>query len=117
MLRRRTVTVVALLSLLALGVACGGSSTDAASPQSAPPAAGLVKTRCGTCHVPVEPGGRARHEAEAIIERHKSRLRLHAEEWDAVTDYLSPRPSGAAPATSAPPAATGTATPSPASSS
>lgn len=117
MVCRRTAPVVALLSLFALGVACGGSTTDAASPQSAPPAAGIVKTRCGACHVPVEPGGRARHEAEAIIERHKSRLRLHAEEWDAVTDYLSPRPAGAAPASAPPPAASGAATPSPASSS
>ena len=75
--------VVALLLLT-------GCAQQPAAPD-APPIASLHTTRCGHCHVPPEPKTRSRAELETAFGRHKSRVHLSQDEWQAMIDFLAPQ--------------------------
>ena len=79
---------LALLALAALAIALGACS-PASAPET-PRVAKIRRTQCGRCHSPPEPGNRSRAEVEAAATRHSSRVRLTAEEWTAMIDYLAP---------------------------
>ena len=92
----------------ALLVSCGGASGDVVSPaRSTPPAAEVVavapstaavdgeigelhRSRCGKCHLRVEPKTRARPALSAALLRHRSRVHLSEAQWGALLDYLAP---------------------------
>jgi hypothetical protein len=76
-------TVAALLLL-------AGCAQQPAAPD-APPIASLHTTRCGRCHVPPEPKTRSRAELETVFGRHKSRVHLSQDEWQAMIDFLAPQ--------------------------
>jgi hypothetical protein len=49
----------------------------------------LHKSKCGSCHVRVEPGSLARATAESAMQRHRRRAKLSEREWEDMVDYLS----------------------------
>jgi hypothetical protein len=76
--------------------ACGGAAPAASAPSEAPteaPAharvASVHRSKCGSCHVRVEPGERTRVDLEAALARHRKRVRLTEEEWGDMVDYLA----------------------------
>lgn len=79
-----------LLSLLASLGACTRPAEVAAHDSGV---ATLHARKCGTCHVPVEPGTRSRAHLESAFARHEAqkRVRLSAEQWDAMVEYLAPK--------------------------
>jgi len=88
-----------LASLFAC-VACGGSGAGASGAQpetsgevtaNAAPSeiARIHKSRCGSCHVRVEPGERTREQLKAAFLRHRRRVHLTPEQWQAMIDYLA----------------------------
>jgi mono/diheme cytochrome c family protein len=79
-----------LVSLLLLA-ACTRPAETADS--SSGMAAALHARKCGSCHVPVEPGTRSRSHLESAFARHEAekRVRLSAQQWDAMVEYLAPK--------------------------
>ena len=90
----------ALFAALFAGIAasmtaCGAGG--ASSPTAGEPAiASVWRSRCGQCHVPVEPGARARPVIDAAMTRHHKRLHLTEEQWSALADWLAPGASASA---------------------
>ena len=76
---------LAALSLALLG-GCDGRVTSAAD---APPIARVHRAKCGTCHMRVEQGAMPRPELERALSRHRSRVPLREEEWNALVEYLA----------------------------
>jgi hypothetical protein len=60
-----------------------------ASSPDAPPIAALHRNQCGRCHALPEPRTRQRAQVEDAASRHAHRVRLKADEWTAMIDYLS----------------------------
>ena len=48
-------------------------------------------SRCGACHVPVEPETRSREQIEAAISRHRGRVHLADADWSRLVDFLAPQ--------------------------
>jgi hypothetical protein len=65
-----------------------GCAQQPAAPD-APPIASLHSSRCGRCHVPPEPKTHTRAELETAFGRHKSRVHLSQDEWQAMVDFLA----------------------------
>ncbi len=78
--------------IVAVGCASGPSPGLRAASLSHPRAAEIWSDKCGSCHVPVEPGARPRGVLEAAMERHQKRTKLTAEEWRELVDFLSDAP-------------------------
>jgi hypothetical protein len=83
-------------ALLVGGIAaCGGARSAVSADERVAiqtPASGIAKvhkTRCGSCHVRVEPGERSRAELETAFTRHRRRLHLSEAEWGEMVDYLA----------------------------
>jgi hypothetical protein len=55
----------------------------------------LHRSRCGACHVRVEPGQRSREVLDAALTRHRKRVSMYEEQWAAMIDYLAPARAGA----------------------
>ncbi len=87
----------ALLFVLAMGLAaCGGAQSTSPSDVAAnePPIAKVWRSRCGACHVRVEPGTRTREHLEDALSRHRKRVRLREDQWgDLVTFLATPPPA------------------------
>jgi hypothetical protein len=91
-------------TLLAFGLAaCStpATTTAAADPTAqtrttealvgdARPISQIHASKCGSCHVPVQPGTRSRDQIEAAMSRHGKRLRLTQAQWTAMVEYLAP---------------------------
>jgi hypothetical protein len=75
--------------------ACGGASQGQGQGQGQGPApseiARVHKSRCGSCHMRVEPGERTRAQLEDALARHHKRVHLTDEQWAQMIDYLSPQ--------------------------
>lgn len=84
--RRATVLLFGALA----GSACGSERP----PNSAPAIAATITVRCGRCHEAPEAATRARPALEAALSRHRKRVRLTEDQWQAVLDYLV-EPGGA----------------------
>lgn len=76
-------------------VACGSASTSSsvASPhgthEEEPKVAGVWRSKCGACHVPVEPGSHSREQLETALSRHRKRVRLSEDQWAELVDFLA----------------------------
>ncbi|MDP9033282.1 MAG: hypothetical protein M3O50_00620 [Myxococcota bacterium] len=57
--------------------------------QEAPEISRIHRQKCGRCHAPPEPRTRTRDHLDSAFLRHKSRVRLTAEQWAAMGDYLA----------------------------
>ena len=51
--------------------------------------AAIHRSKCGSCHSPVEPGSLPRGVAESAMQRHRRRAKLTEREWGNMVDYLS----------------------------
>jgi hypothetical protein len=49
----------------------------------------IHRSKCGSCHTPVQPGSLARSEAESAMGRHHRRVKLTDQEWAGMVDYLT----------------------------
>ena len=89
--QQRFATLLAASAVFAALAACvsEGSPTVRAASLSYPHAAELWADKCGACHVPVEPGTRARPVIEAAMERHHKRAMLTDAEWRDLVEFLS----------------------------
>ena len=76
---------LALASFLLAGCAQQPVAPDA------PPIAAVHTSRCGRCHVAPEPNTRTRAELESAFGRHKKRVHLSQDEWQAMIDFLAPQ--------------------------
>jgi hypothetical protein len=76
---------------LALGVsACAAGAPPAGSTAPAEQAIAAIHTsKCGACHTPPGPKTRTRDHLEEALSRHKKRVHLTSDEWEAMTDYLA----------------------------
>lgn len=65
----------------------------AAPPDHEPAIAKVWRSRCGACHVRVEPGTHAADSLEEALSRHKKRVRLRDEQWKAMIAFLASPPA------------------------
>jgi hypothetical protein len=72
-------------------VACAPSAPAASSAESGNEIAKIHRSKCGACHVHVEPGERTRAELETALSRHRRRARLTEAQWSEMVDYLASR--------------------------
>ena len=49
----------------------------------------IHRSRCGSCHVRVEPGMRTKAQLEAAFTRHHTRVKMNDAEWASMVDYLA----------------------------
>jgi hypothetical protein len=86
-----------LVVLASVAVGCGASPQSSATPQA--PRAAVVasvdgehiwRSKCGSCHTPVDPGSHGRDALVDALSRHRKRVRLDPTQWQAVTDFLAP---------------------------
>jgi hypothetical protein len=83
---RALLSVAAAVPLLAC---VGCSSTRPSNIADGPPIAAVHASKCGACHVPVEPGTRSREQLEGAFTRHQRRLHLTQEQWQQMIEYLA----------------------------
>ena len=83
------VVVCAVGAMALAGCGGAGQGNEAESPAPASAIARVHKSRCGACHVRVEPGERTRAELEVALARHHKRVHLTDEQWQAMIDYLA----------------------------
>ena len=85
-----------VVCIWALGVASvaacgGGGGANTGQPDAPAPSAiaRIHKSRCGSCHLRVEPGERTRDQLDAAFTRHRKRVHLTEEQWGEMIDYLA----------------------------
>ena len=69
-------------------VFAAGCSSGGLSP-NAPEIAHVWESKCGACHVPVDPGTRTRQHLDEAFYRHKTRVALSDDEWKEMVDFLA----------------------------
>jgi hypothetical protein len=75
----------------AVAMGCAPESPETAAARKAHPhAAELWGDKCGSCHVPVEPGTRSREALETALRRHRTRAKLTEGDWAELVDFLAP---------------------------
>ena len=100
----RPSSFVGLAALLALGaLACETPPPASADGVRQPEIASVYRSRCGACHVRVEPATHTREQLESAFERHRRRLRLREDQWRDLVSYLAiPEPPPPPPPPAAP---------------
>jgi hypothetical protein len=66
-----------------------GSSADWLGDVGSERIAAIHRSKCGSCHTPVEPGSLARDDAQAAMQRHRRRARLSEHDWASMVEFLS----------------------------
>jgi len=91
----RALRLAAASASCALLLACGGAPSTRSHATSAssaePQAASVWRSKCGSCHLPVEPGSHPRDAIETALQRHRKRVRLSDEQWTQLVDFLAPQ--------------------------
>ena len=49
----------------------------------------IYDSRCGNCHVRVEPGTHTRNQLETAFSRHRKRVKMNDAEWSSMVDFLA----------------------------
>ena len=65
------------------------AQVDVATNEPARDVRAIHKSRCGNCHVRVEPGTRTRAQLETAFTRHHTRVKMSDAEWTMMVDYLA----------------------------
>ena len=65
------------------------SQSDVATNEPVRDVRAIHKSRCGNCHVRVEPGTRTKAQLEAAFTRHHTRVKMNDAEWASMVDYLA----------------------------
>ncbi len=68
---------------------CAAKTSVTAADTDAPPVAKIWASRCGSCHVRVEPGTRDRATLETALKRHRTRVKMDEAQWGSLVDYLA----------------------------
>ena len=68
----------------------GGAAAPTAA--GAPAIATVWQSRCGSCHVRVEPGTRDRGTLETALKRHRTRVKMDETQWASLVDFLAAPP-------------------------
>jgi len=90
--------LAALVSAVAMLAACGAESLSGAESNTgdrasnAPPIASVWRSRCGACHVRVEPRTHSREQLEKALARHRKRVRLREDQWQELVTFLASNP-------------------------
>ncbi|MFO0593579.1 MAG: hypothetical protein U0441_38920 [Polyangiaceae bacterium] len=79
----------AFVAMLTAGCVEGPSPVVRTATLSHPHAAEIWSDKCGSCHIPVEPGSRPRDVIEAAMQRHQKRAKLSQEEWRELVEFLA----------------------------
>lgn len=74
---------------LALASAALVACVETTSGRAEPAIASAWRSRCGTCHMRVEPGTHTRAQLEAAAGRHRVRTRLDDAQWKELVDFLA----------------------------
>lgn len=82
--RSSSLLVAALVAASALACA---PAPNASRPE--PPIAAAWRSRCGTCHMRIEPGTHTHAQLDAAASRHRARTRLADSEWRQLVDFLA----------------------------
>ena len=85
----RLCVMLAVLSGCATATAPTGAQGGAEAAAEARDVRYIHRSRCGNCHVRVEPGTRTRAELDEAFTRHRKRVRLSDQEWAKMVDYLA----------------------------
>jgi hypothetical protein len=86
-------------------LACEPPPTVPSGAAPEPKIAAVYRSRCGACHVRVEPGTHTREQLEAALGRHRRRVRLREDQWSELVSYLAipdPPPAPVPPAAPVP---------------
>jgi len=92
---------VILFLIAAAGlVACGDAATprrtatseSARNARSPRDVTAIHRSRCGSCHVRVEPGARTHAQLDDALARHHKRVAMSDAEWSNMIDYLAAAP-------------------------
>jgi cytochrome c2 len=97
--------LVGAASVGALAAACAPkvSPVTAAAMAAHPRAGEIWSEKCGSCHVPVDPGTRTREALVAALAKHRARAKKISEaEWGELVDFLAAPPAATASAGDAP---------------
>jgi hypothetical protein len=94
--RPRVTLTVALVAYGPALLACGPPPHADGVGETAR-AADIHRAKCGSCHVPVEPGTRSREELTQALARHKKRVNLSDAEWASMIEYLTGGAQGEVP--------------------
>jgi uncharacterized membrane protein len=87
----------------ALSAACGASSepardgsangaasaTDTTNSAEIRDVRAIYRSRCGSCHVRVEPGTHTRTQLETAFSRHRTRVKMSDAEWSSMVQLLA----------------------------
>jgi hypothetical protein len=79
----------AALGLLVFAAGCGSPSPGARTARNDSPIATIHTHRCARCHALPEPGALPRDRLEAAFSRHRKRVQLAEDDWQAMIDYLA----------------------------
>ncbi len=80
-------------SVCASNAPCTGKASVTAADTGSPAVAKVWASRCGSCHVRVEPGTRDRETLEKALSRHRTRVRMDEPQWAALVEFLAAEPS------------------------
>lgn len=83
----RKMPFAVMLAAMGAGVAC--APFEAPATTAAARAAELWSSKCGSCHVPVEPASRSREALETALQRHRRRVRVSDRDWSELVDFLA----------------------------
>lgn len=85
-------------SVASLAIGCGATQGTTSTAANGAPAPGerIWRSKCGACHVPVQPGTRERAYLETAFKRHRTRVHLSEPEWSSVVDFLAKPPANVA---------------------
>ena len=70
---------------------CAAKASVTSADADAPPVAKIWASRCGSCHVRVEPGTRDRATLETALKRHRTRVKMDEAQWGSLVDFLAAR--------------------------
>lgn len=87
-------SVVVAVVLTVFTSACSPAVGDAGTtggqvPTGSPPIADAYVSKCGSCHERPQPKLRSRDYIESAMKRHKKRVSLDEEEWQAMIDFMA----------------------------
>ena len=68
------------------------SPATAAAIAAHPRAGEIWGDKCGSCHVPVEPGTRTREALDVALAKHRARAKISEAEWGELVEFLAAAP-------------------------
>jgi hypothetical protein len=77
------------LALCVLSACASTAAPPASQPVDTRPIGDIWHARCGNCHERIQPGEHTREFLTDALKRHRKRVRLNEEQWQAMIDFLA----------------------------